>query len=99
MRLCLDSGSDALLITSVKYRVRVQPRTIQRWINEVVKMTNLNKHLSPHCFRHSKAHRILDKSENVRDVQCVLGHKNPMSSFAYLGLNKERQLSVSEKYL
>lgn len=99
MRLSLNIQTDALLIASKKQGTRITCRTIQRWVKEVAEIAMIDKDLSPHCFRHSKAHRILDKSENVRDVQCVLGHTSPMSSFHYLGLNKERQLSVSEKYL
>jgi integrase/recombinase XerD len=99
VRLSLCIQSDALLIASKKYPERVSPRSVQRWIKEVAEIAMIDKDISPHCFRHSKAHRILDKSENIRDVQCVLGHSSPISSFHYLGLNKERQLSVSEKYL
>lgn len=99
LRLCLDYPSDALLVSQKGKGERITPRTIQRWVNEVAQMASIDKKLSPHCFRHSKAHRVLDKSENVRDVQCVLGHSSALSSFHYLGLNKERQLQVSEKYL
>lgn len=99
MRLCLDYPTDALLVCRNGNEKRITPRSIQRWIKEIAVKAAINKNISPHCFRHSKAHRVLDKSENVRDVQCVLGHSSPLSSFHYLGLNKERQLSVSEKYL
>lgn len=99
LRLCLDHPNDALLICQKSRGERITPRTIQRWVKEVAEIVGIDKCLSPHCFRHSKAHRVLDKSANVRDVQCVLGHSSALSSFHYLGLNKERQLEVSEKYL
>lgn len=99
VRLCLDYPTDALLICRNGQGKRITPRSIQRWVKEIAQTAGIDKNMTPHCFRHSKAHRVLDKSENIRDVQCVLGHSSPISSFHYLGLNKERQLAVSEKYL
>lgn len=99
VRLSLDYPTDALLISRNAQGERITPRSIQRWVKEIAKLAGIEKNITPHCFRHSKAHRVLDEGENIRDVQCILGHSSPISSFHYLGLNKERQLAVSEKYL
>lgn len=98
-RLCIKTNTDALLILNKKNAQRITPRTIQRWILDLSEMHLIDKKLTPHCFRHSKAHRIIDKGENVRDVQAILGHTSPISSFHYLQINKKKQLEVAKKYL
>jgi len=66
---------------------RITPRTVQRWIQELAKKAKIEKKISPHSFRHGKAHKILDQGGNPKDVQAILGHSNPASSFTYLQWN------------
>jgi site-specific recombinase XerD len=99
MRLDIQTYSDALFLLNKKNAERITARSIQRWILELSDKYLVNKKLTPHCFRHSKAHRIIDVGENVRDVQAILGHTNPISSFHYLQINKKKQLEVAKKYL
>lgn len=99
IRLCIGrSDTDALLITR-KTGKRITTRTIQRWIEEICQMAGIEKEITPHSFRHGKAHQVLNQSGNVRDVQAILGHVNPHSSFSYLSLNRKNQIEVSGKYL
>lgn len=100
LRLCIDNvGNDALLVCRKNRGERITTRTIQRWIQDICVRANIDKKITPHSFRHGKAHQVLNKSGNVRDVQAILGHVNPQSSFSYLSLNRENQIEVSGKYL
>lgn len=100
LRLCIDNtGNDALLVCRKNKGERITTRTIQRWIQDICARANIDKKITPHSFRHGKAHQVLNKSGNVRDVQAILGHVNPQSSFSYLSLNRENQIEVSGKYL
>jgi integrase len=42
------------------------------------------KDLGLHCLRHSVAMRMLEKTDNIRKVQAVLGHKNINNTIKYL---------------
>ncbi len=96
-RLDLELEHDYLLVNQRKENLSV--RSIQRWIKELCELVMLDKDLTPHSFRHAKAHYILDHGGNVRDVQAVLRHVKPESSFHYLQLNPSQYLQVAQKYL
>ena len=66
---------------------RMTTRTVQRLIKDLCLKAGIVKQLSPHSFRHGKAHRVLDLGGNPKDVQALLGHSSPMSSFTYLQWN------------
>lgn len=97
-RVFFESISENLLINP-KSSKGYTTRTIQRWMKEICKLADIEKSISPHCLRHSKAHAILDAGGNVRDVQALLRHVKPESSFNYLSLNPTKYLEVAGKYL
>ena len=74
-------------------------RTIQRWIGEICDLAMITKNLTPHSFRHGKAHAMLDEGATVRDVQAVLRHVKPESSFHYMRVSKSKFMSIANKYL
>ena len=41
------------------------------------------KRISPHTLRHSFATRLLEKGENIRVLQKLLGHKNVKTTEIY----------------
>lgn len=68
---------------------RLTPRSVQRLIQRLSKNAKIEKRLNPHSFRHGKAHKILDQGGNPKDVQAILGHTDPTSSFTYLQWNDQ----------
>ncbi|MBB3123330.1 site-specific recombinase XerD [Mesoflavibacter sabulilitoris] len=98
IRLCMDTDSNYLLINPKTQKV-FTPRSIQRWINQLSDLAMLDKHLTPHSFRHGKANFILDQGGSVRDVSALLRHVKPESSFQYMQLSKKRYEDVARRYL
>ncbi len=98
IRLCMEQGSEYLLLNK-KTGKRFTPRTIQRWIKDVLDLAGIDKEITPHSFRHGKANEILEQGGNVRDVSAILRHINPQSSFHYLQLSQKRYLETAGKYL
>lgn len=99
IRLCFNTTSDSLFITKKYSQLQLTPRTVQRWCIKYIELAGIDKKITPHSFRHAKAHRIISQSQNVRDVQAILGHRNPASSFSYLNLNFDALIDISLKYL
>ncbi len=100
IRLSKSVDSDRLLIVpNKKDSNRISTRTIQRWIKSIGEEAMLDKHITPHSFRHGKAHYMLDSGANVRDVQAILRHVSPQSSFHYMQLNQEKYVSIASKYM
>jgi len=98
MRLDMDALENNLLVNPKTYK-RYTIRTYQRWIKEISLMAQIDGNISCHGFRHGKGHHILNTGGNVRDVQALLRHVKPESSFNYLQLNASQYLKVAEKYL
>ncbi len=66
---------------------RITTRSVQRTIKLLCEKAEIVSKITPHSFRHGKAHRILESGGNPKDVQAILGHVNPVSSFVYLQWN------------
>ncbi len=61
-------------------------RTMERIVRQAAEKAKITayKKVTCHSYRHTKAHRVLQQGGNVNDLQKVLGHKDPSSSFHYL---------------
>ncbi|MEF3692226.1 MAG: tyrosine-type recombinase/integrase [Candidatus Moraniibacteriota bacterium] len=70
-----------------KPTIRLTTRSVQRIIKDLCQKAGIEKKITPHSFRHGKAHRILDLEGNPKDVQAILGHCDPSSSFTYMQWN------------
>ena len=90
-----------LLLSQEKRRAKLSTRTVQRWIKEICARAGTGRNISPHSFRHAKAHEILRQGGNVKEIQLILGHSenNPLAAFSYLRLNQDEFTTVANKYL
>lgn len=78
---------------------RLTTRAIQRWIKEAVESAGINKKISPHSFRHGRAHYIKDHNGDILDIAKILGHKNVSSSQHYLKLDPREIEKRARKWL
>lgn len=74
-------------------------RQCERIVRKYAELAGIEKHITCHSFRHTRAHVILDNGGTVKDVQETLGHMDPRSSFAYLTLSRTEAISRSRKFL
>lgn len=73
-------------------------RQVQRIVKEVCQSAGVQG-IVCHSFRHGRAHRILNLGGNVKDVQGILGHTNPISSFHYLQFSDVELETRARKFL
>jgi integrase/recombinase XerD len=74
---------------------RTCERIIQRYVNEA----GIKKRIVCHSFRHGKAWKILDNGGTVKDVQAILRHKSPISSFRYLQWHSAKIQERAQRFL
>lgn len=87
VRLCTNQRPH--LFMTEKGHNRPTTRTVERWISDTCTRSGIPKKITPHSFRHGKAHHIINQGGNVKDVQVLLRHSetNPIAAFSYLRMN------------
>lgn len=104
IRACMDYRTDALFVSPKYFATqgvitRLTSRSVQRWIRQICKDIGIEKKLTPHSFRHGKAHKILKATGRQEDVKAILGHKSITASDKYLRLDVGEQRNLQLKYL
>ena len=59
-------------------------RTIQQILKTASRKSKIGKKVNPHALRHSFATHLIENSCSVSEVQSLLGHKSPETTFTYL---------------
>ncbi|WP_282086652.1 tyrosine-type recombinase/integrase [Aquimarina algiphila] len=81
-------GSEALLIN--KYGNRLQGNCLAKRLHHLLTLVDdevlREKHITPHCLRHSIATHLLQQGMRIEDIQQFLGHSSLKSTQIYTHL-------------
>ncbi len=69
---------------------RISVRTIQRHVNQYLRLLMEGENLGPHTLRHSFATHLLNKGADIRSVKDLLGHSSLSSTQIYTHLQPDR---------
>ncbi len=78
-----------LLLLSQKGK-KFTKEQVQRIIRKARERANLDFEATPHSLRHTFATRVYAKTNNLRVVQKLLGHKSVSTTQIYADVNKEQ---------
>jgi len=76
---------------------RLSTRGIRKMISKNMKLTSLNKKISPHVFRHTFATHLLNGGADLRSVQELLGHKSLSTTQIYTHVTKGKLIETYKK--
>lgn len=68
--------------------------TVQRIVRKSAEKAGINKHVTPHCLRHSYATHLLEAGTNIRYIQSLLGHSNLNTTQIYTSVANDQLKKV-----
>ncbi|MEW6718555.1 MAG: integron integrase [Chloroflexota bacterium] len=80
--------------TGIVRRHHLHETGIQKAVRTAARQAGLDKHITPHTFRHSFATHLLEAGYDIRTVQELLGHKDVRTTMIYTHVLNKGPLAV-----
>ncbi len=88
-----DLGNEGFLFISLRKK-KYDPGSIRLILKKASEEAKILKNVSPHVLRHSFATHLIEDGYSVSEVQSLLGHKSPETTFIYLHVASPNLIKV-----
>lgn len=73
---------------------RLDPQTVRALVGQLRNVCHINKHITPHTFRHTFATLLLEENVDITYIQQLLGHSSISTTQIYLHVSPPRQRDI-----
>jgi len=73
---------------------QISEQSVRLMIKKYQKLSGINKHITPHMFRHSFATLLLEENVDIRYIQHMLGHSSISTTQIYTQVNMKHQKKI-----
>ena len=91
--LIKEENLESYLFNSNKNRP-YNVRTLQEIVKKATKNSKIKKKISCHTLRHSFATHLIENGYSISEVQSLLGHKSPETTFIYIHAASPNMIKV-----
>ncbi|OGQ04069.1 MAG: tyrosine recombinase XerC [Deltaproteobacteria bacterium RIFCSPLOWO2_12_FULL_44_12] len=93
----LNGGKDTNAIFLNKLGSRISARAVERLIEKYLKLTGIQKKVTPHVLRHTFATHLLNSGADMRGIQELLGHASLSTTQRYTHVELDKLMEVYDK--
>lgn len=73
---------------------KLSDQSIRNIVKRLTNKAKVQKHITPHVFRHTFATLLLEKNVDIKYIQSLLGHSSIMTTQIYTHVNKAKQREI-----
>ena len=73
---------------------KLSDQSIRQIVKNLSNKAGIQKHITPHVFRHSFATLLLEKDVDIKYIQSLLGHSSIMTTQIYTHVNSAKQRQI-----
>lgn len=73
---------------------KLSDQSIRGIVKGLSNEAKIQKHITPHVFRHTLATLLLEKDVDIKYIQSILGHSSIMTTQIYTHVNSEKQRQI-----
>jgi integrase/recombinase XerD len=88
----IEKASNHFLINRLGHKLSDQ--SIRTIVKKLAGTAGINRHITPHMFRHSFATLLLEKDVDIKYIQSLLGHSSIMTTQIYTHVNRAKQKQI-----